>query len=111
MSVEQIAIEFGQARLAKLAAKRKRNECHERCELVTVEENSDGFGMTITGTPCFKQFDQEFQEGLPQEDWCDACKESQGYHDEFVRQSRKAAGLLCSLLAVVRRKEDSDGSE
>jgi hypothetical protein len=103
--IREAAIAYVQARNARDEAKRKRQECHDRCENCEYSEHDYGDGTTSreqSGTPCFKMYESienehggpPFQERLPREEWCPACLESQTHHEEYRRQAARMAVLM-----------------
>lgn len=108
--IREAAIAYVQARNAKDEAKRKRQECHDRCENCEYEAVPDPDGgrswQAQEGTPCFKMYDSpngETQMRLPREEWCPACLESQEHHEEYRRQAQRSGVLLRWLKHRVKK--------
>ncbi len=77
---EEIAKAFIDARRKKIIAKRKRADCICDCQYKNGDRRA-----------CVFVYD------LPEEKWCERCKESRIHNKEFHLQTSKASGLLRRL--------------
>lgn len=83
--IEQLAIEYIQARRVKLDLKKRRSDLLAQCIRVEV-------------CPCWKSGESPWE-------FCEFCEEGTGWTNDFQLASIKAAGLLRRLANAVKRRE------
>ncbi len=114
-----VAIAYVRARMRARDLKRRRNAMvceHQSEDLI---EPGDGIGPLIpvvTGTPCWQQtemvggsyYEPPEPRPIPEEDYCDKCKERQRLHREYHKAARERGAAYRKLENRVK-KEVADG--
>lgn len=102
--IREAAIAYVRARRAKLEARTARNALLLKHSLEHDDHQPCYRAVVYTGGHEEPEYDR-----IPEDEWCDHCRAANGFHEEYQRQVRVAAGAIRSLEHRVNKAEGQEG--